>query len=166
MACVYGNGGCFVKPPHAILLFFCRFLCCWWIEINCRWWHRSYIDWSTGNKNILLWVSQNSDVHLSLPFLLFLLLFTFFSFSYSPTFFRSSLFSPPLLLSRAVMGLDRESDVVHIETRIGKGREYCTPVCCSSKTHRTPCLSFRARSQARWDLFFCSDWSLKSSKAE
>lgn len=152
---------CQAPPPHAILLFFCRFLCCWWIEINCCWWHRS-----TGNKNILLWVSQSSDVHLSLPFLLFLLLFTFFSFSYPPTFFHSSLFSPPLLLSRAVMGLDRESDVVHIETRIGKGREYCTPVCCSSKTQRTPCLSFRARSRARWDLFFCSDWSLKSSKAE
>lgn len=27
------------------------------------------------------------------------------------------------------MGLDRESDVVHIETRIAKGRECCTPVC-------------------------------------
>lgn len=66
-------------------------------------------------------------------------------FTLSPSFltsFCSSLSSPPPTLSRAVMGLDRESDVVHIETRIAKGCECYTTICSSSKTHRTPYLSF------------------------
>lgn len=135
----------------------------WWIEINCRWWRRLHTDW---DKNILLHkigLSISScDTQPSLPLL------SHFPFPSPPfsTSFCSSLSSLPRALSRAVMGLDRESDVVHIETRIAKGRECFTPVHRSSKTHRTLCLSFRARSQGRWDLFCCSDWSLKSSKEQ
>lgn len=100
---------------------------------------------------------------LPLPYLT---LISTFPLHLSPPLYCSSLSSPLPALSRAVMGLDRESDVVHIETRIAKGRECCTPVHRSSKTHRTLCLSFRVRSRGRWDLFCWSDWTLKSSKAE
>lgn len=56
------------------------------------------------------------------------ILFSFFSnshlsVSYPLTPFLLSPLSPLPIFSRAVMGLDRESDVVHIETRITKGRE-------------------------------------------
>lgn len=67
-----------------------------------------------------------------------------------PPLYCFSLFSPPPALSRAVMGLDRESDVVHIETRIAKGREFSTSV---RRCSRTFCLSFRARSRGGWKHF-------------
>ena len=133
---------------------------CWWIEINCSC-CRFYTDWSTGDKNIFHRTSCPSSAVILRSLL------SHFPFS-SPPISTSSLSSlPPRALSRAVMGLDREPDVVHIETRIAKGRECCTPVRRCSNTHRTPLpLSFRARSRGRWDPFCCPDWSLKSSKAE
>lgn len=156
MVCVYGNGGCFAKPPA--MPYYSSFAVSFvFVELRLI---------AAGGTDRTLTDLQEIKTYCYGFHRIVMSIWAFFSFSCPPTFFHSSLFSPPLLLSRAVMGLDRESDVVHIETRIGKGREYCTPVCCSSKTHRTPCLSFRARSRARWDLFFCSDWSLKSSKAE
>lgn len=99
----------------------------WRIEINRRCWHKFFTDW---DKNTLLWVSHNGNVHLLLWYHS-LTLISPFPHSFSPPFYCSSLYSPPAL-SRAVMGLDRESDVVHIETRIAKGRECCTPVYRSS----------------------------------
>lgn len=63
-----------------------------------------------------------------------------------------------LLFSRAVMGLDRESDVVHIETRVAKGRECSISVHRSGGTRRNLCLSFRRRSMAEWDLLRTPEW--------
>lgn len=50
------------------------------------------------------------------------------------------------------MGLDRESDVVHIETRVAKGRECYISVDRGGETRRNLCHSFRARSMAERDL--------------
>lgn len=141
MVDISGNSGCLLLFPVLML---------WWIEINCRWWRRFYTDWFTGDKkNIFLWVSQNRDVHRQLwystwPPALFLSHSHFLFFSPISTSLCSSL-SSPRALSRAVMGLDRESDVVHIETRIAKGRECCTPVHRNSETHGDPTASHLER---------------------
>lgn len=133
----------------SLLLF--PLLVLWWIEINCRSWSRFITD---RDKNTLLWLSHNRNIHLRLrystcppPFAPSLPYLTSEMF---PPLYCSSLFSPPPALSRAVMGLDRESDVVHIETRFAKGREFSTSV---HRCSRTLCLSFRARSRGRWKLF-------------
>lgn len=148
----------------------------WWTEINCHCWCKFFPDrktnthiqthqktlfcgFHTTGKSIY---SCDFQPELPLPYLP--LIFTF-PLHFAPPLHCSSLPSPPALL-RAVIGLDRESDVVHIETRIAKGRECFTPVHRNSKTYRTLCLSLRVRSRKRWGLLCSSDWKLKSSKAE
>lgn len=96
------------------------------------------------------------DTEPDLPIFYLILIFPFLPHLH---FCLLHLSSPPHTLSRAVMGLDRESDVVHIETRIAKGRECCTPVRRCSKTHRTPCFSFRARSRES-SVVQIGPWSL------
>lgn len=65
------------------------------------------------------------------------------------------------LPARAVMGLDRESDAVHIETRVAKGRECCTP-----STPPPPPHSFAFYSESEGANRSSTALSLKCSKAE